>query len=77
MHIVVDISTLTNIDDAIYIRDLIAPAGVRFTADPDEVIVVINAAEEEVETASEAPDMAAIDVEKKGKKEDADAKESA
>ena len=69
-HIVVDISTLTEIGSVIHVRDIVVPTGVTFSADPDDVVVVVSAAEEEVETALEAPDMAAIDVEKKGKKEE-------
>lgn len=69
-HIVVDISTLTEIGSVIHVRDIVVPTGVTFSADPDDVVVVISAAEEEVESALEAPDMAAIDVEKKGKKEE-------
>lgn len=46
----VDISSLAEIGDGIYVRDLTPPANVEILNDPDEIIVVATAmAEEEVE----------------------------
>ncbi|MBX9906873.1 50S ribosomal protein L25 [Patescibacteria group bacterium] len=69
-HIDIDLSKLAEIGDSIHVRDIPALPGVEFLADPDDVIVVVSAVEEEVEAPVEAVDMAAIDVEKKGKKEE-------
>lgn len=67
---VADISTLIKVGDQIHVRDLTVPAGVRLTTDPDEVIALAQeVVEEKVE---EAPaDLSAIEVEKKGKDEEA------
>ncbi len=69
-HITVDLSVLVNIGDSINVRDLPALTGVEFLAEADDVIVVVSSVEEEVETPGAAVDIAAIDVEKKGKKEE-------
>jgi large subunit ribosomal protein L25 len=74
--LVVDISSLENIGDGLYVRDLILPDGVEGFADPDEMIVVISAptlAEEVEEEALEEglEDMdAEPEVIEKGKGED-------
>lgn len=70
-HIVVDLSSLTEIGSVIHVKDISTPSGVSFTADPDDVVVVVNAVQEEEEAV--ALDMATIDVEKKGKKEEEEA----
>lgn len=46
---VVDISTLAKIGDAIYVRDVPAPAKVEILTHPDEIIVVATATKEEAE----------------------------
>lgn len=47
----VDISRLEKVDDAIYVKDLIAPPGVSILTDPEELVALINpvAPEEEIE----------------------------
>lgn len=45
---VVDISTLTEIGDGIYVKDIVPPPNVDILTDPDEVIVVATAMVEEV-----------------------------
>jgi large subunit ribosomal protein L25 len=71
-RIVVDVSGLANIGDSILIRDLPIPDNVEVLEDPDEVVVVITAAQEEVE---EVPAEAEAEVEEpevigRGKKEE-------
>lgn len=61
-HIEVDISGLTQIDDAIHVRDLIIPGDVTVHAEPDTLVVKIEAprlAVEEEEAAEEAEEAAA------------------
>ena len=46
-HIMVDISSLENIDDKILVSDLKLPASAVITADPEEVVAMISEATEE------------------------------
>ena len=70
-RIVVDISPLKQVGDAIHVRDVPALENVRFLDDPDEMVVVATYAKEE-EVAVEAPVAAAEEPEviEKGKKEE-------
>lgn len=69
-RIVVDISTLENIGDGIYVRDIVVSDKVTVLDDPDEMVVVAAAAEEEiVEGAVEAAVEPELSVER-GKKEE-------
>lgn len=68
-EIEVDISALAAMDDQIRVSDLKAPAGVEILTPGDEVVALAQAVEEEAEEDSAAPDMDAIEVEKKGKDE--------
>ena len=76
--LVVDVSSLENIGDGLYVRDLVLPDGVEGFADPDEMIVVISAptlAEEEEEEEGLEEEMegeAEPEVIEKGKGEDED-----
>jgi large subunit ribosomal protein L25 len=68
----VDISKLTEIGDAIHVRDLVLPPAIEVLTDPDELVVLITAQaaeeKEEVEEAAEgAPEPEVIE---KGKKEE-------
>jgi large subunit ribosomal protein L25 len=72
-HIDVDISVLDTADKQIHVKDLVIPKGVTVENDPEDVVVLIQEVKEETEEAPEAIDMSAIEVEKKGKTEDADA----
>ncbi|WP_322806000.1 50S ribosomal protein L25 [Thermanaerothrix sp.] len=68
--IVVDVSGLARIGDAIYVRDLAFPPNVECLEDPDEVVAVITGgAEEEVAEAEEAG-LAEPEVIERGKKEE-------
>lgn len=71
----VDLSRLATIDDRIYVKDVVLPAGVDLVTDADEVIALAQAVVEEKESAP--ADISSIEVEKKGKaEEDAPAVES-
>ncbi len=48
-RIEVDLSKLAAIGDAIYVKDLVVPAGVEVLTDGDEVVVVATGATEEKE----------------------------
>ena len=52
----VDMSVLTDLDSAVYVRDLPVPSGVTITADPDELVVKLlpPTVEEEPEEAAVA-----------------------
>ncbi len=66
--IVVDISSLETLENQLHAADIVLPKGVTLVTDGMEVVALVAAAKEEKE---EAPvDLSAIEVEKKGKKED-------
>ncbi len=67
-EIIVDVVSLDTLDAQIHVSDLVVPAGVTIKNDPEEVVALVQAVEEEVVVAQEV-DMAAIEVEKKGKTE--------
>jgi len=70
-EIIVDISSLVDFDSQIHASDLVLPSGVALVTGPEEVIALVQAAnEEEPEEPAEAVDIASIEVEKKGKKEE-------
>lgn len=70
-EIVVDISKLATLDSVITVADLTLPSGVVAKADKEEVIASIAVAKEEDLSAPVATlDVDAIEVEKKGKKEE-------
>ncbi|MCX6713633.1 MAG: 50S ribosomal protein L25, partial [Candidatus Vogelbacteria bacterium] len=74
----VDISVLIALDSQILIKDIILPAGVTMQNDAEEVVASISeAGEVVVEEATEAVDLSAIEVEKKGKKEEEGTEEPA
>lgn len=68
-EIIVDISKLDTIDSQILVSELIVPAGVTIITKEDEVVASIAEQKEEKEEAAPA-DLSAIEVEKKGKKEE-------
>jgi large subunit ribosomal protein L25 len=67
----VDISSLATKDDVITVGDIKLPAGVElYHITPEDIVVSIAEAVEEVEAPVEAPDLSAIEVaDEKGKKE--------
>ena len=77
-EILVDLSSLKNIDDAILAKDLLVPEGVHIGAEEDTVIAQTSAPQDE-EIAEEAPEeIAAEDIktEAEGKREEAEAEEA-
>lgn len=69
-EIAVDVSGLTDMDSQILVSDLKLPTGLDLITEPEEVVAAISEAEEEKDEAPTAVDMSAIEVEKKGKKEE-------
>ena len=68
-NIVVDISKLAALHDQVLVSDLKVPAGVTVLTEADEVVASITEQKEEVEETTPV-DLSAIEVEKKGKKEE-------
>jgi large subunit ribosomal protein L25 len=69
-HLTVDLSVLTAIGSHITVGDLKLPEGVRAIDAASEVIANVSGQKDETNDAPTAIDMSAIEVEKKGKKED-------
>ena len=69
--LIVDISKLATIDDQILVSDIKLPTGVVIITEPEEVVASIAVQKEEVEEVA-AVDLSAIEVEKKGKKDEED-----
>lgn len=71
-RLTIDISSLKNFEDQILCQDIILPEGVVLITPGEEVAALVTAAQEEM--AEEAPvDLSSIEVEKKGKQEEAPA----
>lgn len=68
-QLVVDISKLETTEDDITVKEIKLPPGVELVTDPEEVVVSIVSQQEEPETPVTI-DLSAIEVEKKGKKEE-------
>lgn len=65
----VDVTILAQLDDKIHVKDLVLPKGVKVLTEGEEVIALISPIKEEI--IEETPvDLSAIEVEKKGKKEE-------
>ncbi|HUY05148.1 MAG TPA: 50S ribosomal protein L25 [Candidatus Paceibacterota bacterium] len=64
----VDLAALAEVNDQIHAKDLVLPKGVDLAVEPEEVVALVQAVVEEKEEAAPA-DIAAIEVEKKGKEE--------
>jgi large subunit ribosomal protein L25 len=71
-HIVVDISVLVELHSHISVKDLVLPEGVKILGNENDTVVGITAQHEEKEPVA-APDISKIEVEKKGKTEEAGA----
>jgi len=71
-EIEVNIETLAAEGDQIHVSDLKIPAGVTVKVEAEEVVALIQAVEVEAEEETAAPDMDAIEVEKKGKEEESE-----
>ena len=69
--IMVDISALKTFEDQITAGDIALPSGVVLVENPEAVVAAVEEPKAEVEEVVEAPvDLSAIEVEKKGKKEE-------
>lgn len=66
----IDISTLEAVNDQILVSDIKLPSGVVMITGGEEVVVLVSVAKEEVVEEAPAVDLSAIEVEKKGKKEE-------
>ncbi len=69
-NLVVDISSLNTVDDVITVSQLKLPAGVEVITGGDEIVASIVPQVEEKEEEAAPVDLSAIEVEKKGKKEE-------
>jgi len=68
-NIEVDLTVLESLDDQIHAKDIKLPKGVTMITEEEEVVALIAPVQEEV--VEESPvDLASIEVEKKGKKEE-------
>lgn len=57
----VDISSLVDMDDAIYVRDLVVPAGIEILTDEEELIARMDYPEEEEEEEEEEFELPSVD----------------
>lgn len=69
-NIEVDISGLAEVGSQIHVSDLNLPKGVEAQVEGEQVVALIQEVEVEEESPTAAPDMDAIEVEKKGKEEE-------
>jgi len=68
-NVVVDVSVLLALDDQIHVKEITLPKGVKIITNGDEVVALIAPIKEEV--VEEVPvDLSAIEVEKRGKKDE-------
>lgn len=70
-EIAVSVESLVDFDSKITAGDIIMPAGVTLLTDPEEVVALVQEAKEESDEPSTPIDISSIEVEKKGKKEEA------
>lgn len=68
----VDIAKLEKVGDQIHVSDIKVPAGVELLVDAHEVVALIQEVQEEKAEEAPAADLGAIEVEKKGKEEEAE-----
>lgn len=68
-EIVVNIESLVDADSHISASSIVMPKGVTMVTDGEEIVASISVQKEETEE-SQSPDIASIEVEKKGKKEE-------
>lgn len=66
----VDISKLNTLEDGILVSDIVLPKGVTLVSEGTDVVASIAEQKEEVEEVAAPVDLSAIEVEKKGKKEE-------
>ncbi len=70
-NITVDISLLATLGDKIHARDLALPSGITLVTPPEEVVALVQEVVEEKEEVVAPADISSIEVEKKGKEEEA------
>jgi large subunit ribosomal protein L25 len=70
----VDLAVLVAVNDQIHAKDLVMPKGVELESEPEEVVALVQEVVEE-KAPEAAADIASIEVEKKGKEEEAPAAE--
>jgi len=70
-HIEVDVTSLDDFEKQIHVKDLTIPNGVKVENDGEEVVALVQEVQEEVEPEPVAVDMSAVEVEAKGKTEEA------
>jgi large subunit ribosomal protein L25 len=70
-NINVDISSLVDFDSQILAKDVKLPEGVELIEKPEEVVALAEEIKEEVVEEAPSPDLSEIEIEKKGKKEEA------
>ena len=68
-QLTIDLSVLTELNSHILVKDLVLPSGVKSLAPATEVVALVSQPQIEKEPEP-APDLASIEVEKKGKKEE-------
>jgi len=69
-NLIVDITPLQTIENQIFVSDIKAPSGVTIITEAGEVVASIVAQVEEKEEVAAPVDLSAIEVEKKGKKDE-------
>lgn len=69
-HLTVDLSKLVEFGDMIRYSDIALPAGVEIVGDADTVVVLVQEPSKVEEEPVVVADVASVEVEKKGKKED-------
>lgn len=67
---VVDISGLTKIGDAVFVRDLNVPSSIEVLNEPDEVVVIITGAAPEISEEEVTEEISEPEVIERGKKEE-------
>jgi large subunit ribosomal protein L25 len=70
-EIEVDISSLKTFDDQVRVEDIVLPKGVTARVGASEVVALVQEAKEVEEVPAEAVDVTAVEIEKKGKEEEA------
>ena len=69
-EIKVDVSSLATFEHQILAKDIVLASGVSLVENPEEVVALVAEAKEVVEEETAPVDLSAIEVEKKGKKEE-------
>ena len=72
----VDLSTIITLENKIHVKDIKLPTGVKVLTEGEEVVALVAQVQEEKEETAPV-DLSAIEVEKKGKKEEEGAEEKA